>query len=52
MGWDCLASLAHIQGDVKSPSVECIPVVSEFKEVFPANLPSIPSDRDVDFLSI
>ena len=29
--------------------LESIPVVSEFSEVFPTNLPSLPPDRDIDF---
>ncbi|WMV50276.1 hypothetical protein MTR67_043661, partial [Solanum verrucosum] len=37
--------------DVKneSPSIESIYVVSEFREVFPTDLPGIPPDRDIDF---
>ena len=29
--------------------LESIPVVSEFSEVFPTDLPSLPPDRDIDF---
>ncbi|KAH0743175.1 hypothetical protein KY290_031168 [Solanum tuberosum] len=46
----CLAYLAHIWDvEVGSPSIESIPVVSEFTEVFPTNLPEMPLDRDIDF---
>ena len=46
----CLAYLAHIRdGEVEFPSIESIPVVSEFTEVFPTNLPEMPLDRDIDF---
>ncbi|WMV20179.1 hypothetical protein MTR67_013564, partial [Solanum verrucosum] len=46
----CLAYLDHIR-DVKieSPSIESIPVVSEFREVFPTDFPGMPPDRDIDF---
>ncbi|WMV55117.1 hypothetical protein MTR67_048502, partial [Solanum verrucosum] len=50
VGQGCLEYLAHIRElDAESPSIESIPVVSEFKEVFPIDLPSMPSDRDIDF---
>ena len=29
--------------------LESIPVVSEFSEVFPTDLPGLPLDRDIDF---
>ncbi|WMV29593.1 hypothetical protein MTR67_022978, partial [Solanum verrucosum] len=34
---------------VESPSIESIPVVSEFREVFLTDFPGMPSDRDIDF---
>ncbi|WMV45093.1 hypothetical protein MTR67_038478 [Solanum verrucosum] len=50
VGHVCLAYLAHIRDiDVESPSIESIPVVSEFKELFPTYLPGMPPDRDIDF---
>ncbi|WMV09858.1 hypothetical protein MTR67_003243 [Solanum verrucosum] len=33
---------------VESSSIESIPVVSEFKEVFPTDLPCMPPDEDID----
>ncbi|WMV34364.1 hypothetical protein MTR67_027749 [Solanum verrucosum] len=35
--------------EVESPSIESIHVVSEFREVFPNDLPGMPPDRDIDF---
>ena len=38
-------------GDVESdgPSLELVPVVNEFPDVFPDDLPGIPPEREVDF---
>ncbi|WMV07804.1 hypothetical protein MTR67_001189 [Solanum verrucosum] len=50
VGKRCLAYFAHIRDvDAESLSMESIPVVSEFKEVFPTNLSGMPPDRDIDF---
>ncbi|WMV49868.1 hypothetical protein MTR67_043253 [Solanum verrucosum] len=35
--------------EVESASIESIPVVSEFREVYPTDLPCMPPDRDIDF---
>ncbi|KAK8921802.1 hypothetical protein KSP39_PZI019922 [Platanthera zijinensis] len=35
--------------DVIIPQLESIPIVSEFPDVFPAELPGMPPDRDVEF---
>ncbi|WMV14143.1 hypothetical protein MTR67_007528, partial [Solanum verrucosum] len=50
VGLGCLAYLAHIR-DVKAetPSIESFTVVSEFKEVFPIDFPSMPPNRDINF---
>ena len=32
-----------------SPDLASIPVVCEFSDVFPKDLPGLPPDRDVDF---
>ena len=46
----CLAYLAHIRDtSIETPMLESIPVVSEFSEVFPTDLPGLPPDRDIDF---
>ncbi|WMV50347.1 hypothetical protein MTR67_043732 [Solanum verrucosum] len=46
----CLAYLAHIRDfEIEAPSIESIPVVSEFREVFPSDLLSMPPDRYIDF---
>ncbi|WMV09159.1 hypothetical protein MTR67_002544 [Solanum verrucosum] len=43
VGQGCLAYLAHIRDiEVESPSIESIPVVSEFREVFPNDLLGMP----------
>ncbi|KAH0725405.1 hypothetical protein KY284_001270 [Solanum tuberosum] len=41
----------EVAGDieVKSPSIESIPVVSEFREVFPMDFPGMLPDSDIDF---
>lgn len=46
----CLAYLAHIR-DVsrEGPSVDSVPVVREYADVFPTDLPSLPPERDIDF---
>ncbi|WMV24153.1 hypothetical protein MTR67_017538 [Solanum verrucosum] len=50
VGQGCLAYLAHIQEvDVEPPSIESISVVSEFREVFPTDLPGMPLERDIYF---
>lgn len=33
----------------ETPSIDSVPVVRDFSDVFPANLSGMPSDRDVDF---
>ena len=46
----CLAFLAHLRDDTTQvPSIESVPVVREFLDVFPADLPGMPPDRDIDF---
>ncbi|WMV14705.1 hypothetical protein MTR67_008090, partial [Solanum verrucosum] len=47
VGQGCLDYLAHIRDvEVESLSIEFIPVVSVFREVFPNDLSSMPPDRD------
>ncbi|XP_059306335.1 uncharacterized protein LOC132057750 [Lycium ferocissimum] len=46
----CLAYLAHIRDtSADTPSLDSVPVVREFADVFPADLPGMPPDRDIDF---
>ena len=46
----CLAFLAHLRDDTsKVSSIESISIVHELLDVFPADLPGIPPDRDIDF---
>ncbi|XP_070036770.1 uncharacterized protein [Nicotiana tomentosiformis] len=46
----CLEYLAHIKdSSAEVPSMDSMPVVREFPEVFPANLPGILLDRDIEF---
>ncbi|OMO86567.1 reverse transcriptase [Corchorus capsularis] len=46
----CLTFLAHVK-DLSLPSEDCsnIPVVNEFFDVFPDELPGLPPDREFDF---
>ena len=41
-----LQVIAHTKA---SPNLVSIPVVCEFPDVFPRDLPGLPSDRDVEF---
>ncbi|XP_070032768.1 uncharacterized protein [Nicotiana tomentosiformis] len=46
----CLAYLAYIRDpSTKVPSMDSVPVVREFPDVFPADLWGMPPDRDIDF---
>ena len=46
----CIAFLAHLKDDTTQvPSIELVSVVCEFVDVFPADLPGMPPDRDIDF---
>ena len=45
----CLAFLAHLRDDTTQvPSIESVSVVHEFLDVFPADLPGMPPDRDIN----
>ncbi|XP_070036795.1 uncharacterized protein [Nicotiana tomentosiformis] len=45
-----LAYLAFVRDvSVDTPTVESVPVVREFLDVFPVDLPGKPPDRDIDF---
>ncbi|XP_070057255.1 uncharacterized protein [Nicotiana tomentosiformis] len=47
----CLAYLAFVRDvSADTPTIKSVPVVREFPHVFPADLPGIPPDRDIDFV--
>ncbi|XP_063941914.1 uncharacterized protein LOC135149896 [Daucus carota subsp. sativus] len=46
----CEGYLAHvIDRSKETPSIESIPVVNEFLDVFPNDLPGLPPDRQIEF---
>ena len=46
----CVAFLAHLKHyTTQVPSIESVSIVCEFLDVFPADLPDMPPDRDIDF---
>ena len=46
----CQGFLAHvIDSRVASPSISEIPIVHEFSDVFPDELPGFPIDREIEF---
>ncbi|XP_070004132.1 uncharacterized protein [Nicotiana sylvestris] len=46
----CLAYLAYVRDfSADIPSIDSMPVVREFPDVFPSDLPGMPPDRDIDF---
>ncbi|XP_070056250.1 uncharacterized protein [Nicotiana tomentosiformis] len=46
----CLAYLAYVRDTTAETSaIDSVPVVREFSDVFPSDLPGIPPDRDIDF---
>ncbi|XP_070026526.1 uncharacterized protein [Nicotiana sylvestris] len=46
----CLAYLAYVRDiTAESPTINSVPVVQEFTDVFPSDLPGMPPDRDIDF---
>ncbi|WMV38196.1 hypothetical protein MTR67_031581 [Solanum verrucosum] len=46
----CLFYLVFIQDtSVEPPPMDFVPVVREFSNVFPTDLPSVPPTRDIDF---
>ncbi|XP_070015985.1 uncharacterized protein [Nicotiana sylvestris] len=50
IGKGCLAYLAHIINPESEPPVlQSVPIVREFPEVFPDDLPGLPPERIIDF---
>ncbi|XP_070003103.1 uncharacterized protein [Nicotiana sylvestris] len=46
----CLAYLAYVRdSNAEVPSMDSVPVVGEFPELFPADLQRMPPDRDIYF---
>lgn len=46
----CLYHLVRVNDpSAESPSLQSVPVVNEFPEVFPEDLPGVPPDREIDF---
>ncbi|XP_070054503.1 uncharacterized protein [Nicotiana tomentosiformis] len=46
----CIYHLVQVTDtDAEAPSLESVPVVNEFPEVFPDKLPEIPPDREINF---
>ncbi|CAN4125028.1 unnamed protein product [Withania somnifera] len=46
----CVAYLAHVHDlRVDTPTLESVPIMSEFLDVFPTDLPGLPPERDIDF---
>ncbi|XP_070029238.1 uncharacterized protein [Nicotiana sylvestris] len=50
VGNGCLSYLAFVMDiRVETPSIDFVPVVRDFPDVFPAHLLGMPPDRDIDF---
>ncbi|XP_076884526.1 uncharacterized protein LOC143533730 [Bidens hawaiensis] len=45
----CLAFMAYVTKEPEPKKLEEVPIVTEFKDVFPDELPGIPPDREVEF---
>ncbi|XP_009591048.2 uncharacterized protein [Nicotiana tomentosiformis] len=46
----CLAYLEYVRDTtMKAPMIDSVPVVQEFFDVFPSDLPGMPPDCDIDF---
>ncbi|XP_076932238.1 uncharacterized protein LOC143597700 [Bidens hawaiensis] len=46
----CLAFMSYVTEEVKPKEIKDVPIVSDFADVFPDELPGIPTDRDVEFM--
>ncbi|XP_070017093.1 uncharacterized protein [Nicotiana sylvestris] len=50
VGKSCLSYLAFVRDvGVETPSIDFVPIVRDFPDVFPADLLGMPPDRDIDF---
>ncbi|XP_070035261.1 uncharacterized protein [Nicotiana tomentosiformis] len=46
----CLAYLDYVRDTTtETPGIDSVPIVREFSDVFPSDIPSMPPDRDIDF---
>ncbi|XP_074323617.1 uncharacterized protein LOC141660525 [Apium graveolens] len=46
----CEAHLAHIEDmEKEAPNLDEIPIAREFSDIFPDELPGLPSDREIEF---
>ncbi|XP_070011232.1 uncharacterized protein [Nicotiana sylvestris] len=46
----CLAYLAYVRDTTaESSTIDSVPVVQKFTDIFPSDLPGMPPDRDIDF---
>ncbi|WMV40983.1 hypothetical protein MTR67_034368 [Solanum verrucosum] len=48
-GWDLSVVDYGFGGCVETPLIQSVPLVSEFPEVFPDNIPRVPPEREIDF---
>ncbi|KAL8124997.1 hypothetical protein AgCh_012612 [Apium graveolens] len=47
----CEANLAHVVDTKReTPEIHTIPVINEFEDVFPKDLPGLPPDREIEFV--
>ncbi|XP_076885830.1 uncharacterized protein LOC143535479 [Bidens hawaiensis] len=49
LGKGCLAFMAYVTKEHELKKMDEVPIVSEFKDVFPDELPGIPPDLEVEF---
>ncbi|XP_076946983.1 uncharacterized protein LOC143618767 [Bidens hawaiensis] len=49
LGKGCLAFVAYVTTEPELKKKEEVPIVSEFKDVFPDEMPGVPPDREVKF---
>ncbi|XP_070003315.1 uncharacterized protein [Nicotiana sylvestris] len=50
VGKVCLSYLAFVRDvNVETPTIDSVPVVRDFLDVFPVDLSNMPLDRDIDF---
>ncbi|XP_070013954.1 uncharacterized protein [Nicotiana sylvestris] len=50
VGKRCLSYLAFVRDvGAETSSIDSVPVVRDFPDVFPVDLPGMPPDRDIDF---